>query len=583
MKTVYHIAPDTNEKVSLEGYSPLMQKLLHQRGIFDIQHAESFCKPDYKKISDPYMLHDMGKALERIYLALKNKEKITIYADYDADGIPAAVILYDTFIKIGHSNIEVYIPHRHDEGFGLHIPALTKIAEGGTSLIITVDLGTSAVAEVLHAQMLGIDSIITDHHLPGETLPNAIALVNPKLGKYPDPMLCASAVAFQLVRGLLHELSVREPILGIALPLAGYEKWLLDLVGIATISDMVPLRNENRIFAYYGLKVLRKTKRLGLRTLIQKLGITLPYITETDIGFSLTPRINAASRMDHPMRAFELLIATDPVVAQNTATYLMKKNEERKTQVATSMRALHKKLGQVTLRDILVTGDSTWGHGILGLIAGKVTEHYKVSTFVYTEHHDGTLKGSCRGYGSVDVTQLMALLPADTFVQFGGHAGAGGFTIARDKIHFLEDLLCDALLQLRTSASEGNTDESIITQSIAVDALVCPDDITESLYRDTRQLAPFGMDNPEPVFGMKGIVEQVKSFGKGNAHLEIVFQKSHGRVVRGIAWYTAPESLSYIPELGQEAILIGTLEESRFMGKKELRLKILDLVQSLNE
>ncbi|TSC67086.1 MAG: single-stranded-DNA-specific exonuclease, partial [Parcubacteria group bacterium Gr01-1014_72] len=281
------------ELASCASHSELIGRLLFHRGIRDAEAVEAFLEPDFEKHThDPFLLADMERAVSRVLSAIQRNERIAVWSDYDADGIPGGVILHDFFKKIGFANFTNYIPHRHDEGFGLNRDGIEELAHEGASLIITVDCGTADHGEAALARELGVDLIITDHHeIPqGFALPDAYATINPKRPdcQYPEKMLCGAALAWKLVSALLTRLNSGSPSYRLQtkdyrLPPAGWEKWLLDLAGLATLSDMVPLRGENRVIAKYGLQVLRKTPRLGFRTLCAKLRINQQMLTEDDI------------------------------------------------------------------------------------------------------------------------------------------------------------------------------------------------------------------------------------------------------------------------------------------------------------
>jgi single-stranded-DNA-specific exonuclease len=566
----------------------LLEKMLTLRGFSEPGFRDEFLNPRYDRMYDPYLMHDMDKAVERIMTAVEKSEMICIYSDYDADGIPGAVILHDFFKKINYEHFWNYIPHRHTEGYGLHLDALQKIKDRGTGLLITVDLGITAVNEVLFARELGMDVIITDHHEPLEIIPDALAVVNPKLGNYPDRMLCGAGVAFKLVQALLlapakalssspAELaSLRQASAASERRFAGavssgWEKWLLDMAGIATLSDMVPLVNENRIFAYYGMKVLQKTPRPGLVALFQKSGINLYHLTETDIVFSITPKLNAASRMAHPDDAFKLLASQNRAEGLTAAEHLTALNDQRKKIVATIMRDVHKKLitrKQIQdLPEILVIGDPTWPAGILGLVASKIIEEYSCTTFVWGSEGDA-IKGSCRGVGDVSVVKLMQGI-AHLLVQFGGHEEAGGFTTTREHVHFLEEAF-------NTIYQETKHDVSKQIHEIVFDSELELADVTMAHYRALRQMAPFGMGNPKPVFAFKNIpIEQVNQFGKTKEHLELVLSPK----VRAISWYARPDSFTAPIEVGKNMTILAEFDHSVFRGKEELRLMIVDVLE----
>ena len=291
-------------------YEEFLRDLLAKRGISSEKEADIFLNPDYERdLYDPYLMRDMERACVRLYEAIDNDEKVMIYADYDCDGIPGAVVLEGLFKLCNFKNYEIYIPGRNNEGYGLNMEAIEEFKEKGVKLLITIDLGITAVLEVAQAQVYGMDVIITDHHLPKETLPRAYAILNPKVDEYPEKMLCGAGVVFKFVQGFIKKYKEYFKIK------KGAEKWMLDMVGLATLSDMVPLLGENRALAYYGLKVLQKSRRPGLQKLLAKMNIEQKYLTEDDVGFMLTPRLNAASRMDDPRRAYELLATVDEAEA----------------------------------------------------------------------------------------------------------------------------------------------------------------------------------------------------------------------------------------------------------------------------
>ena len=362
----------------MQKYGELLRTLLAKRGITDEAQAEIFLEPDYQRdLHDPFLMRDMEKACVRLFEAIDNNEKIVIYADYDCDGIPGAVILQDLFREIKYTNYEVYIPQRNSEGYGLNLDAVKDFANSNVKLIITIDLGITAVAEVAQAEVDGIDIIITDHHLPRQSesngglafnLPRAYAILNPKVDNYPEKMLCGAGVMFKFVQGFLKKygeyFKVKE----------GVEKWMLDMAGVATLSDMVPLVGENRALAYFGMKVLRKSPRPGLQKLLAKLNIEQKYLSEDDLGFMVTPRLNAASRMDDPMRAFELLSTDDEVQAEALVKHLSRINDERKSIVTGIMRDVNKNFDKRQMNEVIVIGNPAWRVGVLGLVAGKRRE-----------------------------------------------------------------------------------------------------------------------------------------------------------------------------------------------------------------
>ncbi len=548
----------------------LLQKLLNDRGYITETQQNNFLNPKYNDMYDPFLMSDMEKAVLRIMIAIQCNERICIYSDYDADGIPGNALLTDFFRQIGYTNFMSYIPHRHNEGYGVHTDALRSLVDDRVDLVITIDLGITAVEQVQYGIELGLDIIITDHHEPLEIIPAAYAVVNPKLGNYPDRMLCGSGVVFKLVQAMIIHIQ-NNPTTGIVLPPAGFEKWLLDLAGLATLSDMVPLINENRLIAFFGMKILQKNIRRGLSALITESGIDVRHITETDVVFSLTPRINAASRMSNPMDALELLSTTDSLQARLLAKNLSNLNDTRKNIVKNAMKQVHEKMyDHNTEKNILVIGDVSWSPGILGIIAGKVVEKYNITTFVWGGS-DSQIKGSVRGTGGVSVVTLMDMI-GEHLVQYGGHADAGGFVMEYDRIHRLESLLqqsYDILPQVE-----------IVTENVSytIDDVLRLSDVTLDHYHTIRQLAPFGMGNREPVFMFEQVnIISVGQFGKTQEHIEMNLSQGSCSV-RGIAWYSDSNSFTKQVTAGETVNVVARIEYSMFRGKGELRLYIVDIL-----
>lgn len=547
----------------------LQELLLKNRGITE-DEWDNFLNPNYEiGLNDPFLFRDMEKVVTRVLSAVENNEKIVVYSDYDADGVPGGVILHDFFKKIGYTNFENYIPHRHDEGYGLHLEAVEEFITLGVKLIITVDLGTTAVAETLRAKEGGIDIIITDHHLGQSELPEAYAILNPHLPgeTYPFKELCGSGVAFKLVQALCARLE--------AIPL-GWEKWLLDMVAIATLSDMVPLIGENRVLASYGLQVLRKSRRPGVQELFRKMKIDMTHLVEEDITFMLAPRLNAASRMDSPQAAFDVLSETDAVRARTLADHLTKINDSRKTLVATIMRDVHAKLEGRTIKEVIVIGHSSWRPGVLGLIASKIVETYKRPAFVWgAGEEEGTevkvFKGSCRTYGGINVVELMTHA-THSFASFGGHAEAGGFVVPHETVHFLEEHLVDAYNKVdRTTIVEAQT-------TYTVDTELPLGDVSIKTYTSLVPLTPFGLANAKPVFLFKDVlVQEVRQFGKTKEHLEIIVSDGK-KIVKAISFFTTVETFSRPIQAGKPIDLVATFDMSYFMGRPELRLRIVDIL-----
>jgi len=521
-------------------------------------------------------MKDMDKAVERILEIIEKNEKILIYSDYDADGIPGAVVLYDFFKKIGYENFENYIPHRQNEGYGLNMKAIEKFSNEKVNLIITIDCGIKDKKEIEQAKKLGIEVIITDHHIVGEELPSAYAILNPKQDgcNYPDDRLAGAGVVFKLVQALIQKGSFEIK--------KGWEKWLIDMVGMATISDMVSLKGENRVYSYFGMQVLRKSPRYGLIHLLRKVKINQKNLNEDDLAFMITPRINAASRMGEPMRAFELLSSSDEVVAGNLAGYLDDINKKRKTLVSSMVREANKKLKERELREVIVIGNPKWNSGLSGLVASSLADKYQKSCFVWGREEDGKIKGSCRSCGMVNVVDLMNCVEDKIFTDIGGHKMAGGFSICSENIHLLEEKLNDAFKIVEKKGEKT---------SLAVDKKIILDDVNWDNYKIIEQLAPFGIDNQKPLFLIENVeIFNVRIFGKQNNHLGLDFRNSKKQKISAIQFFSESikdgearnifgESGGYKKlERGQKVNILVNLEKSTFRNVNELRLRIVDFV-----
>ena len=550
---------------ALASFSPHLQQLLYNRGVTTAATAKTFLEPSYDNhLHDPFLLPDIEVAVSRLRQAIDQQETIVIFSDYDCDGIPGAVVLHDCLQAIGHQNFVNVIPHRHYDGFGLSEANVAElVTQHAPQLIITIDCGTSNVAAVAAATAAGVDMIITDHHEPGESLPAALAVVNPKVGDtYPFPHLCGAAVVYKLCQALLQRGSYNVPV--------GTEKWWLDMVGIATVADMVPLVGENRVLAHYGLLVLRKSRRPGLQHLLRKQRTDQRTLTEDDIGFTIGPRINAASRMDAPEDAFNLLATTDEGEAGASVTHLEQLNTKRKTAVATMTRELHQRIKLTTeLPPVLVFGNPEWRPSLVGLAANKLAEEHDRPVFLWGRDGNQACKGSCRSNGTVSVVRLMEAI-AERFVEYGGHHFSGGFTVVDEYIHTFGAALVDAHEALGNAA--------IVPATHTVDAVITLDMIDRAFINTQQQCAPFGIDNPKPLYLFEQVVPQaVERFGKQQEHTKLRFT-TNGLAREAIAFFTTPERFSVVPQAGVPSNTLAHVEESYFMNRPQVRLRIVDIV-----
>ncbi|HEY9480869.1 MAG TPA: single-stranded-DNA-specific exonuclease RecJ [Candidatus Paceibacterota bacterium] len=548
-------------------YSDALSTLLLNRGIATPAAAQAFLSPDYGlHVHDPYLMRDMDKAVARVYRAVKKGEKVIVFSDYDADGMPAGVVVHDLFRKIGFNNFENYIPHRHNEGFGLSMKAVESFAEKGAGLLITIDCGISNVTEVTRANSLGIDVIIMDHHLPHAELPAACAILNPKVSDcaYPEKMLCGAGVAYKFAQAFVkaHGAEFNVP--------TGWEKWLLDMVGIATLSDMVPLVGENRALAHYGLAVLRKTRRPGLSRLFTKLRVSREHLSEDDIGFTITPRLNAASRMGEPEHAFRLLSTDDEALAGAYADALEHVNNERKGTVAGLVKEIKKMLSErdITSKSVIVIGNPLWRPSLLGLVANTLSDEYGKPAFLWGRDGQGVIKGSCRNAGDLSVVAIMEGAK-ESFSEYGGHTASGGFAVLPDAIHSLEEKLCAACDVLSTGPASTVQEELL-------DAEISLGDVGWELYKDVERLAPYGTGNPKPLFLVrKAYIDSVKSFGKEKNHTEIIVRDDNFRKLSAIMFFTPTTDLPKHVSPGRTADFVVHLEKSTFKNYPELRLRVV--------
>jgi len=559
-------------------YDDLTASLLARRGILTKADAEKFLNPSYDlHVHDPFLMTDMSLAAKRLGMAILSKERIAIWSDYDCDGIPGGVLMHD-FLKKAGANFENYIPHRHNEGYGMNVDGIEKLAERGVKLIVTVDSGITDIVPVARANELGMEVIVTDHHLPGNILPDAFAILNPNARAnetYPFRGLCGSGVAWKLVCATLPRLRSAQVAQGKEPVPEGWEKWLLDMVGLATIADMVPLVDENRVLATYGLLVMRKSPRIGLQKLCRGMRVEQRALTEDDVGFMIAPRVNAASRMGDAKDAFHLFTTNDESGADELAKKLERANRQRKAEAGAITRAVHSRLRERgEIRTIIALGDPLWRPALLGLVAGTIADEYERPVFLWGREGDLSMKGSVRSGGTTHTLELMRATE-NTFVEFGGHAAAGGFTVRDTEVFFLEDRLVEA--------HERLTKNAIIEDDLSqyADAVITPEEIDKTFLIKIEKLAPFGIDNPKPLFLMRDIsVREISRFGKGEEHLKLKIEMNENRdTIDAVTFFVkgavARATNALMP--GSRANLLAHLERDTFSRSNPIRLRLLDI------
>jgi single-stranded-DNA-specific exonuclease len=561
---------------ALKEYDDLTAGLLSRRGVSTAAEATAFLNPSYEEhIGDPLKILNMPRAAERIADAIRGGERIAVWSDYDCDGIPGGTLLHD-FLKKAGANFTNYIPHRHEEGFGVNVGGVERLAEEGTSVMITVDCGITDVVPIARAKELGMDVILTDHHLPHEELPPAFAVIDPKQEGETNAFrdFCGGGLAWKLACAVLVVGRARRDAWTKDIP-EGWEKWLLDMAGLATIADMVPLVGENRVIAKYGLLVMRKSPRIGLQKLCSVARVNQRFITEDDVGFMLAPRVNAASRMGNPRDAFELFTTTDESRADALAKELEKANRSRRAHGASITRAAKERLEERavkgTLPPVIAMGDPDWRPGLLGLVANSLAEEYERPVFLWGREGGTTLKGSCRaGRKGVSVVSLIEAA-VDTFVSGGGHAASGGFTLRDDAVFDFETRMEQALASLSLAETTS--------EPLAADRALTIDEANHALLKRLERLAPFGMGNPKPVFVLRDAqVARVSWFGKAEEHLKLTVTEDFG-TIEAVSFYAKRElgsaCKSVVP--GGHHTLLGSLERDQFARGQPVRLRLVAL------
>ena len=549
-------------KIAERKFKDLFDQILFNRGV--ISDKEEFLSPDFRKLHDPFLIKNLKKAVLRIEKAKKSNEIIGIFADYDADGIPGAALLNKTFTKLGLKSY-VYIPSR-EGGYGLSKEGIDYLVNKKCSLIVTVDLGIRNFSEAKYCKEIGVYLIITDHHIPDDKIPDADIVVNPKIkgDSYPDRDLAGGGVAYKLMQGLskIFPKELSEAFL----------KWNIDLAAISTISDVVPLTGENRVIANYGLKVLRKTKNIGLNELYKVAKIDPNKIMAYSVGFQIAPRINAPGRMDHATKSFELLVTEDVKEAKSLALWLDEKNQERQGAMEMAEREATQKIIKNNLinhKIIVVSGD--WQKGVIGPTASHLVEKFSRPVILLSKgKHE--FSGSARSLPEIDILKIVE--KSEKYLEkFGGHKGACGLTVLENKFDkFLDSIIKNADKEIK---------EDQLQKTIKIDALANLKDLNIKLYDNLGKLEPYGMGNPKPVFETNNIeVTGKKIVGAGEKHLAINFKQEEKEIK---AIFFSGNLHDEKLELHKKYDLIYTLDLDTWQGNNQLKLNIIDIKTSTNE
>lgn len=537
---------------------PLVAYLLVQRGIETFEEAKSFFRPSLEELHDPFLMKDMDKAVDRVQKAIENGENILIYGDYDVDGT-TSVALLSSYLKTYYPNVSTYIPDRYDEGYGVSYKGIDFAFDNNFTLIIALDCGIKAIDKVAYASEKGIDFIICDHHRPGDEIPKAVAVLDPKREdcEYPFKELCGCGVGFKLIQALSEKRGV------------GLDDILLylDLVATAIGADIVPVTGENRILAYYGLKVINSNPRTGFKAILKE--VKKETLTITDVVFIIAPRINAAGRMKHGNHAVTLLTEENQEDAEKYAAEIEAFNSDR--------READKKITEEALQQIIendeedrnttVVYHESWHKGVIGIVASRLTETYYRPTLVFTKSGE-KLAASARSVKGFDVYNALESC-AEHIEQFGGHKYAAGLTLMEEDFENFKN-------EFEKVVSKTITPQQLIPE-ISVDAMIDLDDITPKFYRILKQFAPFGPGNMTPVFMTENLTDVGvgKCVGKDKSHLRLVVKQEKSNQFTGIGFGLADKE--DIACNGKPFNAVYCIDENEWQGNVSLQLRLKDI------
>ena len=557
---LYEINEEEVEKIENEyEINKLLATILVNRNIKEPKDIRLFLKPTRADFHDPYLIKDMEIAVQRIIKAINNKEKVTIYGDYDVDGITSITVLKSFLSDIG-LECESYIPDRLEEGYGLNKNAIDSILKKGCDLMITVDCGISGNEEIDYANSLGIETIVTDHHEPGDKLPNAIAVIDNKRkdSTYPFRELAGVGVVFKLIQALGIKLGLKEET---------YLKYL-DIVCLGTISDIVPLVDENRVIAKLGLMLVQQTRNIGLRSIINSSGYK--KVDSTTISFGVAPRVNACGRMGMAEEALNLFLSKNI----NEVNELTKRlNEHNSLRQSIEKQIFEEVLKQIEENDldkhkVIVLGGKNWHHGVIGIVSSKVTEMYFKPSILLSFEEDGIGKGSGRSIPGFDLHEALTKC-GQTIEKFGGHSMAIGITLKKDKFE-----------EFKNKFEQIAIDEHIerIVPIIKIDAKINLDDINKEMVESLKQLEPFGEANKMPIFLFKNLkIDSIRALS-GEKHLKLTL-KDNNNIINAIGFNIGKLADEY--RIGDKIDVVGTLEINTFNGVDNLQINIKDIMKSI--
>ncbi|MDV7757110.1 single-stranded-DNA-specific exonuclease RecJ [Liquorilactobacillus mali] len=535
------------------GISKLLAQLLLKRGISTPEAAAEFLNPNENSIYDPYLLHDMDKAVERIQAAVMDNQKITIYGDYDADGLTSTAVLYEALEQIG-ANVGYYIPDRFTDGYGPNMEVYKKLVDDGTELIVTVDNGVGGYDEVAYAQSHGVDVVITDHHELPDKLPEAVAIVHPRHPdkKYPWPNLAGVGVAFKVASALLEDIPQE----------------LLDLVAIGTVADLMPLLDENRALVKFGIMALRNTQRPGLLALLANAKINIDDINEETIGFALAPRLNSLGRIQNGSTGVELLTTLDEDKAKQIANKVESLNTERKELVATISKQAFKKLAEDETEHLVnVVAGKDWHEGVLGIVASHLVEETGKPSLVLSITDDGNIaKGSGR---SVEAFQLFDAINGhrDLLTSFGGHHMACGLSLEESKIGELQAVLDNEAIKQQLDLTKK--------AQLEIEQTIEADEVSLDLIEELKRLAPFGVDNPKPIFSFTNYnVQSSLLMGQEKNHFKVSIRGKRAPI--DVIAFSIGTHGQQLVDNAENIEFVGELATNVWKGQTKIQIMIKD-------
>lgn len=557
---IYEVDEKKVEEISSKyNLNKLISTILANRNITTEEEIRLFLSPTRKDFHNPFLITDMEKSVERIIKAIENNEKVTIYGDYDVDGITSITVL-KSFLKDRGLETSQYIPNRLNEGYGLNNNAIEKIKQQGCDLMITVDCGISAINEINYASSLGIETIITDHHEPGNEIPKAFAVIDNKRkdSKYPFRELAGVGVVFKLIQAIGIKLGLKEE---------EYLKYL-DIVCVGTISDIVPLVDENRVIAKLGLMLIRQTRNIGLKSIIDTSGYT--KIDSNSISFGIAPRINACGRMGKAEDALELFLSKN----YNEVSELAKKlNDYNKLRQDTEKEIYENAIKQIEQNKLdknnsIIVGGHNWHHGVIGIVSSKITEMYFKPSILLSFEEDGIGTGSGRSIPGFDLHEALTKC-LGSVEKFGGHSMAVGLTVKKEKFEEFKK-------EFEQIATKSNVSE--IIPVINIDAKIDFSAINKDMVESLKQLEPFGEGNKMPVFVFKNLkIDSIRALSEGK-HLKLTL-KEGSTVVNAIGFNIGDLADEY--RIGDKIDVVGVLEVNNFNGVESLQINIKDIMRAV--